>query len=415
LFATGRVEITNGSTAEEDWNAGIQIPERNAEDDLYIRNIGVEGNNVIIQTPHGTWTYGHDGTFNLPGLSGGIGSYVQATNDITINANGAEYRFKTDGSVVFPTLTTQRGDAYNGTISGQTLLFGDANQGAIITTPNGVEGNPYSQRLIINPGQGYDYGEGGDIYLWAGRGGSNNGSGGDLKIRGGDSFGSGESGYIRIEAGQVHGSGSGGEVRIVAGPSDSGNGGSIYIAGANGGNYGGGVTINGGYAGGEAGADVVITGGGSGWGAAYYGQVKINAVSGQWTFGRDGALTLPNGAKLNNGNGYQFATDNTVTTSLDLRDTTGRGFYTGDAGFTLRSNGTYNWIFGTDGSLTFPNNTVQTTAYQTATVPGSSKGVSGNRAGMVAFDSGNFYYCKQNYTDGVADIWVKTAWTSTSW
>ena len=73
------------------------------------------------------------------------------------------------------------------------------------------------------------------------------------------------------------------------------------------------------------------------------------------------------------------------------------------------------WTFGRAGALTFPDSTVQQTAYQTTTAPTSSKGVSGNKAGMVAFDTGNFYYCKQDYTDGAADIWVKTAWTSTSW
>ena len=102
LYASGAVELTNGSTADEDWNAGIQIPARNAEGDLYIRNISVEGNNVVVQTSHGTWTYGHDGTFNLPGMAGGIGSYIQATNDITINANGTEYKFSTEGRTTFP-------------------------------------------------------------------------------------------------------------------------------------------------------------------------------------------------------------------------------------------------------------------------------------------------------------------------
>ena len=74
-----------------------------------------------------------------------------------------------------------------------------------------------------------------------------------------------------------------------------------------------------------------------------------------WSFGQDGSTTFPNGAKLNNGTAYQFATDNGVVASLDLRDTSGAGFYTNSSGYTLRSNGSYNWVFGTDGSLTFPN------------------------------------------------------------
>ena len=47
--------------------------------------------------------------------------------------------------------------------------------------------------------------------------------------------------------------------------------------------------------------------------------------------------------------------------------------------------------------------------------PATSKGVSGNKAGMVAYSSGYFYYCTTDYTDGAADIWVRSAWDQTSW
>ena len=73
-----------------------------------------------------------------------------------------------------------------------------------------------------------------------------------------------------------------------------------------------------------------------------------------WLFGSDGSTTFPNGAKLNDGTAGQFATDNGVVTSLDLRDTSGRGFYTNVSGYTLRSNGSYNWIFGPNGELNLP-------------------------------------------------------------
>ena len=94
-------------------------------------------------------------------------------------------------------------------------------------------------------------------------------------------------------------------------------------------------------------------------GSQGYVRINSNAATGGgtygWVFGEDGSTTFPNGAKLNNGTAYQFATDNGVVDSLDLRDTSGRGFYTNGSGYTLRSNGSYNWVFGTDGSLTFPN------------------------------------------------------------
>jgi len=83
--------------------------------------------------------------------------------------------------------------------------------------------------------------------------------------------------------------------------------------------------------------------------------VGVNVGEASWAFDVTGGLTLPGGAKIT-GAGYKFATDNTVTTNLDLRDASGRGFYTDSNGYTLRSNGTYNWVFGTDGNLTLPSN-----------------------------------------------------------
>lgn len=46
-------------------------------------------------------------------------------------------------------------------------------------------------------------------------------------------------------------------------------------------------------------------------------------------------------------------------------------------------------------------------------IPTTSNGLSGDKAGMMAADEDNLYYCTTNYTDGLADIWVKTPWTST--
>jgi len=81
---------------------------------------------------------------------------------------------------------------------------------------------------------------------------------------------------------------------------------------------------------------------------------NLNNSSYTFSLGSDGSLTLPNGAKLDTGTAYKFATDNQVVTSLDLRDTTGRGLYTSDDGLTIRSNGSYNWIFDPAGVLSLP-------------------------------------------------------------
>lgn len=82
-----------------------------------------------------------------------------------------------------------------------------------------------------------------------------------------------------------------------------------------------------------------------------------------WVFDATGGLTLPSGAGFVNGDSNQIKTNDSTTYSLDFRDATGRGFYTNSDGFSLRSNGSNTWKFGTTGSLTFPNNTIQTSAF----------------------------------------------------
>ena len=91
-----------------------------------------------------------------------------------------------------------------------------------------------------------------------------------------------------------------------------------------------------------------------------YGDVRVSSgIAGatkSWDFGGDGSLTFPSGAGFSNGESGQLKVNDGTTLSLDIRDQSGRGFYTNSDGYTLRSNGTYNWKFGTDGKLTTPNN-----------------------------------------------------------
>ncbi len=48
-------------------------------------------------------------------------------------------------------------------------------------------------------------------------------------------------------------------------------------------------------------------------------------------------------------------------------------------------------------------------------VPGTSKGSAGDLAGTVAFDDTYIYYCTTDYTNGVADIWKRTAHGAGTW
>ena len=85
-----------------------------------------------------------------------------------------------------------------------------------------------------------------------------------------------------------------------------------------------------------------------------YGDQQNDSLGIFWTFAHNGSLTFPSGAGFAIGNNGQLKTDDGHTLSLDFRDTTGRGFYTSDAGLTLRSNGSYNWIFDPAGVLSLP-------------------------------------------------------------
>ena len=241
-------------------------------------------------------------TTSGPGLIGGIGGGIVLES---ISANGTTYdwQFSTDGGTIFPTLTVQRGDDSSGTITGQTLLFGDGLQEAIISTPDAnADFTDNSQRLVINPGKGADgtAGEGGDIYLWAGRGGDASGSGGDIKIRGGQGGANtsggtgGAGGYIRIEAGNGVGTGDPGYINIVGGDSSTAQGGNVQVTGGYGQTVGGTAKIYGGY-GTATGGNVDIWGGSSGNGQINEGNVNIETGGKTWTFDPSGNLSLTRG------------------------------------------------------------------------------------------------------------------------
>ena len=233
-------------------------------------------------------------------------AYIQSWNQNTGNVGGI-WTFGGDGTTIFPTLSVQRGDNPSGTITGQTLLFGDSTQEAIISTPDGTSGINSSQRLVINPGEGFAGGEGGDIYLWAGRGGPTNGSGGDIKIRGGQGMADGTGGYIRIEGGDSQANGYPGYIDITGGSGGNAEGGYIHLTGGTGAttggqtvitggygsNVGGDANIIGGYGGTNQGGNVNITGGGSALGLSGYGNININAGASQWVFDNTGNLTAP--------------------------------------------------------------------------------------------------------------------------
>jgi len=79
----------------------------------------------------------------------------------------------------------------------------------------------------------------------------------------------------------------------------------------------------------------------------------------------DGTLTLSSGAGFGLGTSGQLKVNDSTTSSLDLRDTGGRGFYTNGDGLTLRSSGDKSWVLGTDGKTTLPGAVVKSTVAKT--------------------------------------------------
>ncbi len=67
----------------------------------------------------------------------------------------------------------------------------------------------------------------------------------------------------------------------------------------------------------------------------------------------------------------------------------------------------YDWVFGKDGSLTFPNGTTQTTAFVIGTAPLSS--TSTGTAGTIAYDASYFYVCT------ATNSWQRIGWDPTPW
>lgn len=192
-------------------------------------------------------------------------SNYHPNGNVAIMANGHYWKFDYLGGVYFPILSTARGDTSGGTVYGSTLKFNDPAYQSIIAGPDGNESYQNAQRIVIEGGLGYTgtSGEGGDIYLWAGRGGDGGGTGGDIKIRGG--YGYSEGGYIRVDGGDTA-AGPGGYVEITGGSSATDHGGDIRLI--------------------------------SGYGANGYGNVRITSVSSNWTFDNTGSLSLPNGSTI---------------------------------------------------------------------------------------------------------------------
>lgn len=197
----------------------------------------VDGDNIYIQSTDSATSSGrsilrwHNRADYGSGNSGQF-SQIQAQNDGVWIKNeswsGGNYHhkwhFNNYGSITFPIL-----DGNSRTGNGENLQFAKSGNQKVISTVAGTVGQPTVERLVIAGGDSYydvgtsTYtGEGGDVYLWAGKGDN----GGDVKVQAGEGVTQG--GYLRMHAGDTL-SGYGGFVELYAGNSTNEYGGPVNI------------------------------------------------------------------------------------------------------------------------------------------------------------------------------------------
>jgi hypothetical protein len=163
-------------------------------------------------------------------------------------------------------------------------------------------------------------------------------------------------------------SGEGGDVYVWAGPGGDadGNGGDIKVRAGRGDGSGAGGYLN-------------FQAGDSSTGNGGY----INIESGQSTYGLGGDITI----WAHDGGDIKLRTHNNITNQ--------------------------EWLFGANGSVTFPDSTVQETAWaggRVVTVPTHSTGASGDLEGDLAFSNGYIYYCTADYGQVGHQVSVATAY-----
>lgn len=202
---------------------------------------GVTTSVTMGMEPTGKWWMGHDfDTGNLyatntpPSIAAedfqnpGFEDIVIRTD---IGGDDWTWVFGRDGDTYFPGLTIDETTPNNRTgTTPNTLQLGVVDGGRVaITGPMASYSNQDAVELIIAGRDSYYdgntstfVGEGGDLYMWAGKGGN----GGDIKVDAGISVAANsEGGYVKIRAGEAQGTTStGGYVLIEAGQGTAANG-----------------------------------------------------------------------------------------------------------------------------------------------------------------------------------------------
>lgn len=271
------------------------------------------------------------------------GVHLQTFNPTSNTTN--QWDFKGNGTISFPTSY----DINNRTGAGEALLFEKSNSQKIIATKGGTPDQTTVERLVVAGGDSYYnsnistfVGEGGDIYLWAGRGAN----GGDIKVDAGNSLGS---------AGEL-----GGDIKIRGGTSASGNGGFVEIRGGYGAVNGGVLDIYSGY-GAAVGGDININ---AGTGGNANGSVLITSGNESWGFS-DGNIYSPSGGVIGDvyadgGIGIKSTGNYAIIASQDLQQfiQVDNSAITVGVNWDISGNVYKYWYFTKAGDLLSPGNIV---------------------------------------------------------
>jgi hypothetical protein len=184
---------------------------------------------VVIRTDGGDnkWVFRRDGVTEFPNYIFPSGS-SSGPNQVLKNDGNGSLTWTEAGLVSSEAPNTRTGTA-------KTLTFGYTNGGQVaITGPMAASDTHTAERLVIAGRDSYfdgntsSYlGEGGDIYLWAGKGAD----GGDIKIDAGDGLATSTGGgTIKIRAGDnTNTNGVGGYVDIEAGTGGAGGAGGYVV------------------------------------------------------------------------------------------------------------------------------------------------------------------------------------------
>lgn len=139
------------------------------------------------------------------------------------------------------------------------------------------------------------------------------------------------------------------------------------------------------------------------------GGIQLLTDGGNWTFRNDSDLELP----TNGGIVFDRA-NTTIRVGMGFHIASGEGISIDAIDETDPDNLVYkNWYFGSNGNITFPDSTVQETAWaggRVVSVPTHSTGTSGDLEGDLAFSNGYIYRCTADYGQVGHQVSVATAY-----